>query len=126
MSYDLQFGVKVDTGGAEDLIVPVAEPELSNPTYNLGQLFRACMGWDFEQGEWYPLAGALAYFKRGLEELRSHPGEYRAYEPSNGWGDISSARRVLDGFIHDAYAMADEDDLSMLPTVPIAYLWMRW
>lgn len=49
MSYDLRLAVKVE--GTKDLYAVIAEPEYDSPTYNIGEMFRACMGWDFEQGK---------------------------------------------------------------------------
>lgn len=46
MSYDLRIAVKVD---GCDKFAQIAEPEYSNPTYNLGKMFRACTGWDYKQ-----------------------------------------------------------------------------
>ena len=40
MSYDLRIGVKVE---GTDIIAVIAEPRLSSPTYNLRDMFVACM-----------------------------------------------------------------------------------
>lgn len=42
MSYDLRVAVKVQ---GCDKYADIAEPEYANPTYNLGDMFRACMDW---------------------------------------------------------------------------------
>ena len=50
MSYDIRICVKVD---GIDKYAEIARPEYDSPTYNLRDMFVACMGWDYEQGEYY-------------------------------------------------------------------------
>ena len=66
MSYDLRIAVKVAgvPKNEPDLYVVIAEPELSNPTYNLGEMFRACTGWDYDQGEFYKVSDVYENIKR--------------------------------------------------------------
>ena len=55
MSYDVRFAVetvKPNKYGQRFAVVRI--PEYDSPTYNLRQMFVACMGWDYTQGEWYP------------------------------------------------------------------------
>ncbi len=44
MSYDLRVAVKVE---GCDKYANIAEPEYAHPTYNLGDMFRACTEWDY-------------------------------------------------------------------------------
>lgn len=50
MSYDIRFGVKVD--GMDGYIAVIDMPEYDSPTYNLRDMFVACMDWDYSQGKW--------------------------------------------------------------------------
>lgn len=93
MSYDLRLSVKVE--GGDNLYAVIDEPELNSPTYNLGEMFRACMDWDFEQGEYYNVAEVLPKIQRGIYELKFNEPEYRKYNAKNGWGDTASALRAL-------------------------------
>lgn len=93
MSYDLRLAVKVEGGG--DLYAVIAQPEYRNPTYNLGEMFRACTGWDYTQGDYYKVADVLPLINKGIEELENHPTQYRRYEPPNGWGSVEGALKAL-------------------------------
>lgn len=126
MSYDLEFGVKVDTNGGDDLFVTFATPELDSPTYNLGKIFRASTGWDFEQGEWYRYLDVEPLILHGIEELTRNVDKYRRMEPSNGWGSADGARRVLKGLVEDARGHGDVHDYDRYPKVPIEHIYVRW
>ena len=67
MSYDIRIGVRVE--GAPGCYAVIAEPEYSSPTYNIGDMFRACTGWNFEQGEWYKVSEVLPLIQHGISEL---------------------------------------------------------
>ena len=85
MSYDLRIAVKV-RGCAK--FAEIAEPEYSSPTYNLGEMFRACTGWDFEPGEYYRCSDVIGNIERGIKELRTNKAQYKQYEPENCWGRL--------------------------------------
>lgn len=126
MSYDLEFGVKVDTDGGEDVFVCFATPELDNPTYNYGKIFRASTGWDFEQGVWYRYLDVEPMILHGIEELTVNAKRYKSLEPANGYGTVSGALRVLRGLVEDARGHADEDGYERFPYVPIEFIYVRW
>lgn len=115
MSYDLRIAVKVD---GTDIFAQIAEPEYASPTYNLGDMFRACMDWDYTQSEYYPCSEAITKVERGIRELRANKSAYIKYNPSNGWGDISSALRSLESLRECIYEQAED--------IPIEHLWMAW
>ena len=125
MSYDIALYVKVED---TDIYAKVAEPEFAKPTYNLGEMFRACMDWDFKQSErmesgeyktcCYPCEFVLDKAERGIRELRTNTKAYEKYNPSNGWGDITSAIRVLESL--------RECILETSGRIPIKYLYMAW
>lgn len=58
MSYDLRFAVKVNMGD-ECKFVSIGYPEYEHPTYNYSKMFRACMNWDYEQGDYNKLSNKL-------------------------------------------------------------------
>ena len=120
MSYDIRFAVKDERGKYID----VFEPDLPHPTYNIGNMFRAAMGWDFKQGEYYRVSEIIDHLFQGIEELTIHSAKYRQYNAPNGWGSTSGALECLQSVItclrehvEDAY---DGNDYSL------EYLYMRW
>lgn len=115
MSYDLRLAVKVEGCGA---MVEIGEPELANPTYNLGKMFRACTGWDYSQGEYYRCSEVIEKIERGIRELRTNPWKYKSLEPSNGWGTLDGAIRVLESLRTYIYERAED--------IPIDCLWVAW
>ena len=122
MSYDLRIGVKVaDT----DIIAVISEPEYESPTYNLGKMFRACMDWDFSQGEWYNCKEVLPKIERGINELKFNAKAYEQYNPKNGWGDISSALEALES-LRDCISDQTNDRWWGWQTIPLEHLWMKW
>ena len=122
MSYDIRFGVKVE--GMNGYIATIDEPEYANPTYNLRDMFVACMGWDYEQGTWYNCVEAIPKFKRGVHELKLNPGKYKKYNPPNGWGTISSAIESMESVIEKTHEIVDGGYTSN--EIPLEHLWIRW
>lgn len=96
MSYDLRLAVKVED---TDIFAVIAEPERHSPTYNLGDMFRACTGWDFEQGEFYRVSEVLPKIEHGISELKFNRKAYVKYEPDNGWGTTGSAIAALESLL---------------------------
>lgn len=115
MSYDLEIGVKIEN---YDKILPIAYPEYENPTYNLGPMFRACMEWDYKQGEWYKCSEVIEKIDHGIRELTLHEDEYIQYNADNGWGTTETALRDLKSLRDCIYETAE--------LVPIEHLYMRW
>lgn len=83
MSYDIRLGVKVE--GGDNLFAVIAEPKLSDPTYNLREMFVNCTGWNYKQGEWYKVSEVIPLIENGIHELRFNSKEYEQYNPKNGW-----------------------------------------
>lgn len=115
MSYDLRIAVKVD---GTDIMADVATPEYDSPTYNLGQMFRACTGWDYKQGEYYCCSDVIDLINHGITELTVHRDAYKQYEPENGWGTVSSALTALLSLRDCIYDTAER--------IPIDHLWVAW
>ncbi len=115
MSYDLRIAVKVR---GCDKFAQIAEPEYSNPTYNLGKMFRVCTGWDFNQGEYYRCSDVIGNIERGIKELRTNRAQYRQYEPENGCGAVASAVVALENLRDCIYEQAGE--------IPLECLYVAW
>lgn len=120
MSYDIRISVKVQ---GCDRYAEIATPEYDNPTFNLAEIFRACMDWDFktskenEKGEYqvcyYPCSFAIEKIERGIKELRTNRKAYDQYS-----GSTSCARRALESLSDCIYEQAEE--------IPIECLYMSW
>ena len=122
MSYDIRFGVKVE--GMDGYIATIDEPEYSSPTYNLREMFVACMDWDYEQGEWYNCADVFQKIRHGQEELTLYPQKYKKYNAPNGWGTVSSAKECLDSLVAKIGEIVSGD--WSWNEIPLEHLWMRW
>lgn len=122
MSYDIRIAAETkypDRYG--DYFVTVDYPELNSPTYNVGNIFRKCMDWDFRQGEVYPLSEALKHIDHGIGELRGNFDAYRYLEPENKWGTVETVWECLTSWrreLEDPYGITSDWD--------IEYLWWRW
>ena len=124
MSYDLRIGVKVE---GTDIIAVIAEPRLSNPTYNLRDMFVACMDWDYTQGEWYKVSEVYDKICRGVAELSGYPKKYKKYDSPNGWGTVSSALEALTSLRECIDNIIDPDSwFCGWNTIPIEHLWVAW
>lgn len=115
MSYDLRLAVKVEGWGK---MVDIGSPDYCDPTYNLGQMFRACMDWDFKQGEYYNGSEVIKNIERGIRELKTNPGKYKHLEPDNGWGTLPGAIEALESLRDYIYERAED--------IPIECVWVAW
>jgi len=115
MSYDLSVAVKVE---GCDKYADIALPEYDHPTYNLRDMFEACMDWDYKQGEYYPCSEYISKLERGIIELKFHREDYEKYNPSNGWGSIGSALKALESW----WACIQEQ----AEIIPMDCLYIRW
>lgn len=122
MSYDIEFGVKTvaeDRFGEKFAVIAV--PELSSPTYNLREMFVACMDWDYKQGKWYPATDALEHIRHGIRELEDHREKYLEYNPPNGWGTLDGALECLRNWDEELTYHYGE-----LHAWDIENVWFRW
>lgn len=115
MSYDIRLCVKVE--GLDHYVV-IDRPEYDSPTYNLGEMFVTCMGWDYEQGIYYKCSDIIENIERGVNELQFHMGKYKKYNPENGWGDTFSALDCLRSVLECIRENEKE--------IPLEYLYFRW
>lgn len=121
MSYDLRLGVKVE---GTDIIAVIDEPEYHRPTYNLGEMFRACTGWDFEQSKWYRVSDVLPLIQHGINELRYNEKEYVKYNAENGWGTTSSALKALQSL--EECIRQNITSGWRWQEIPAEHLWVAW
>ena len=122
MSYDIRFGVKV-AGAPSDCYAVIGRPEHDSPTYNLRDMFVACMDWDYHQGEWYPLMEVLPKIEKGVHELTFNRKKYLKYNPPNGWGDVDSALKALQSIIE---YWKEESAWGWNGDIPKDCIYMRW
>ena len=115
MSYDISVSVK---GEGINRYFEIAEPSYSSPTYNLRDMFVACMDWDYTQGEYYKCSEIIGNVNRGISELTLNRNEYEKYNPTNGWGDIDDALEVLKSIRDCIYLEAKN--------IPMEYMYLRW
>ena len=115
MSYEIHISVKIE---GIDQYASVARPEHSSPTYNLGNMFRASMVWDFKQGVEYNCAEVIDNITDGITALKCLPNNFTKYEPENKWGTIQSAIRDLESLRDCIYETAEY--------IPIEHLYMQW
>lgn len=123
MSYDLRLGVKVE---GTDIIAVIGQPEKDSPTYNLREMFVACMGWDYTQGEWYRVSDVYDKICRGIAELSGYPVKYRKYDAPNGWGNVKSALEALVSLRDYIDETSDPDNRLSWNTIPKEHLWVAW
>ena len=115
MSYELRVAVKVE---GCDKYADIATPEYHDPTYNLRDMFVACMDWDYLQGEYYPCSEYVKKLEQGITELKFHSDDYAKYDPPNGWGSRHSALEALESWLECIQVEAEY--------IPIDCLYMRW
>ena len=123
MSYDLRLGVKVE---GTDIIAVIGEPSRSSPTYNLREMFVACTGWDYTQGEWYRVSDVYDKICHGIAELSGYPVKYRKYDAPNGWGNVKSALEALVSLRDYIDETSDPDNCWSWNTIPKEHLWVTW
>ena len=115
MSYDLRIAVKIE---GLDQYADIATPKYDSPTYNLRDMFVACMDWDYKQGEYYPCKDVLPKVEKGITELRTKPNQYNRYNSPNGWGTREGAINALESL---RTCILEEAEY-----IPIEHLWMCW
>lgn len=125
MSYDIRFGVKV-AGAPEECYAVIGRPEHDSPTYNIGEMLRKAMDWDFEQGEWYPVMEALPKVLHGVNELTLNRAAYKQYNAPNGWGTVNTAVTALESI--QQWFTSEWGGLhgSWNADVPLECIYMRW
>lgn len=124
MSYDIRFAVKV--ADHEDLYAVIGEPERHSPTYNIGNMLRKCMDWDFHQGEWYQVTEIIPKIERGIHELTFNKTQYICMEPEDKWGSCESALNALKSIM--SWLTDDWNGIkgSWNADIPLECIYMTW
>ena len=123
MSYDIRFAVKVD---GTDYFAVIGQPEYNSPTYNLREMFVACMGWNYKQDEWYSLKEVFPKIQRGIRELTFNPKAYEKYNDPNGWGTVNSALTALQSVEKWLTANCEGLHGSWNADIPLEHLYFSW
>ena len=129
MSYDIRIAVKAYGAEKGNEYAVIAEPEFSEPTYNIGEMLRKCTGWDFEQGEYYRVSDVYQNIVRGIINLREHEEEYEKYNSPNGWGTTVTALKALVSLKQCIDNIEDPNgwtDWTGWNTFPKAMLYVAW
>ena len=127
MSYDLRIAVKVEGAEKGNEYAVIAEPEFTSPTYNLGEMFRKCTGWDFNQGEYYKVSDVYENIVRGIINLTEHEELFEKYNSPNGWGTTKSALQALQSLKDCIDSIERPDDWnSGWNTFPKSLLYVAW
>lgn len=113
MSYDVRIAVKVEGCGQ---YIEIDKPPFDDPTYNLRDMFVACMDWDYEQGKYYRCSEVFPKIGTGLNKL--YYEDFSKYDSPNGWGTTSIAKDFLNGLIKCILKNAEE--------IPMECLYMKW
>ena len=120
MSYDLRLGVKVD---GTDIIAVIDQPEWDTPTYNLGKMFRAATGWDFDQSTWYRVTDVYPKIQKGIAELIAYPEKYKQYETE--YSKIGTAIKTLES-LKDCIDGHSDPESAWYQAIPMEHLWVAW
>lgn len=115
MSYDIALYVKVEGYGG---FVEIGRPEYPSPTYNIGKILRQCTGWNYKQSDYYKCSDIIDKIETGIRELHVNPKKYKQYEPSNGYGTVSTAIRALESMRDCIYEFGER--------IPLECLYISW
>lgn len=126
MSYDIRIAVKVVGAEPDNEFAVIATPEYDNPTYNLGEMFRRCTGWDFNQGEFYCVKDVYQNIVRGITNLTEHEDEFKKYNSPNGWGTTQSALKALQSLKDCIDEIEDPNSMVGWNTFPKSVLYVAW
>ena len=126
MSYDLRIAVKVEGAEKGNEYAVIAEPEIHSPTYNLGEMFRKCTGWDFEQGKFYRVSDVYQNIERGIINLKEHEEEFEKYNSPNGYGTTVSALRTLESLKQCIDDIENPYGWNGWNTFPKSLLYVAW
>ena len=126
MSYDLRIAVKVGGAEKDNEDAVIAEPEFNNPTYNIGEMFRKCTGWDFNQGEYYCVADVYENIVRGIINLTEHEAEFEKYNSPNGWGTTQGALQALKSLKECIDDIENPNSWNGWNTFPKSVLYVAW
>lgn len=126
MSYDLRIAVKVEGAEKGNEFAVIGLPELHSPTYNIGEMLRKCMEWDFEQGEYYRVSDVYQNIVRGINNLTVREKEFEKYNSPNGWGTTVTALNALKSLKECIDNIEDPNICGGWNTFPKSLLYVAW
>lgn len=89
MSYDIHL--EIDTGGPEPAVVG----RDFNMTSNVGPMWRKA-GADLADFEGKKAGTVVSVLDAAVAQMKAQPDEYRALNPSNGWGTYEGCLEFLE------------------------------
>ena len=122
MSYDIRFGVKVE--GAPGVYAVIGSPEHDSPTYNVGEIFRKSMDFDFDQGTWYPVTELIPKIERGIHEMMFNTRAYKSMEPDNGCGSTTTVLETLQSIMR--WLGPENWERGWNHDIPLECIYMCW
>lgn len=115
MSYCIGIYVKVE--GCEKYVM-ISYPTYYHPTYNLRELFKNCMNWDFKSSSFYRCDTVIELVENGIGNLRNRTFKYAEFLPSNGWGTMEDALETLKS-IRECILEENEN-------IPLECMYLKW
>lgn len=116
MSYSIEFYVKLNE---INKFVCIGSPDFSSPTYNIGQILRKAMEWDFKGDEYYPCKDVVKYILKGLNNLYEREYKYKKYE-KKGCSGTTYTFDFLTSLAKSIHTFSQDNNLE------IEYIYMRW
>lgn len=97
MSYDVNLYVDVDTGGPKPVRTQLNSWNYTCNVYGMFDLAGVLPV--IKSDGTMRAAAAIPILEKGLRRMQDRPGDYRALNPPNGWGDYEGAMRFLQGIL---------------------------
>lgn len=85
----------MDTGGSE----PATVADVGNMTSNCSGMWAKALGKPLAELDGLNAGEQIAILEKAVLDMRDNPLEYEGLEPSNGWGDLKSAKRYLNDLL---------------------------
>lgn len=105
VSYDITL--TIDTGGE----FPATVCEVGNYTYNVSPMYVKALGCSLSDLHDSNCGESIERLRKAVIEMSEHPADYRALNPSNGWGNYEGAlaylRKLYEGCIQHPKATID-------------------
>ena len=118
MSYDISWAIEAKT------TKPLKQPfyitvgdyprRRSNITYNVKAILEKSTGMVWQDGDMGILKDIIPRLKAGVSEIKTHLSEYKALEPSNGWGTAESVIDFYESLILDYKNIANDETYGVI------------
>jgi hypothetical protein len=86
----------IDTGGPESATVA----EIGNYTSNVSNMWAMALDMPLADLHEKNAGEAIPILESAIADMNAHPGNYRAMNPPNGWGNFEGARDYLKKLLH--------------------------